>query len=110
MNLKKAQDWEKKAHSHSLVALRCITHVLPLSCEDEMTLRLISGKKFHQRWNLDEWNDHIIQPARDAVVSYYQVCMAKISSTQCSRSSPVYPQRYAEPPDVERYMRKNNLS
>lgn len=64
-------------HSNTLVALRCITHVLPLSCKDKTILQWISGTRFHGRWNLDGWNDHIIQPARDSVLYYYQVCMPK---------------------------------
>ena len=28
---------------------------------------------FHGYWTLDGWNDDIIQPARDAVLEYYEV-------------------------------------
>jgi len=28
---------------------------------------------FHAQWTLDGWNDHIIQPALDAVLDYYKV-------------------------------------
>jgi len=65
-----ASDREKEAHSNALVALHCITHVLPLSCSDEIILRVIYYGDFHQRWNLNGWNDHIIQPAREAVLDY----------------------------------------
>jgi len=60
------------------MALRCITHLLPLSSKDRIILQLISDKGVHRAWKLDGWNDHIIQPARDAVFNYYQVCTAKI--------------------------------
>jgi len=33
-----ASDWEKQAHPNALVALRCITHVLPLSCKEKQIL------------------------------------------------------------------------
>jgi len=72
-----ANNWKKEVHSNSLVALRCITRVLPLSCKDKTILQWISATRFHGRWNLDGWNDHIIQPARDSVLDYYQVCMPK---------------------------------
>jgi len=81
--------------------------------EDSATLK---GRplNFHAKWTLDGWNDHIIQPARDAVLDYYKVCMLNISSLQCLRSNSfkqtIYDQRYAEPSDVEEYVRINNLS
>jgi len=31
-------------------------------------------KTFHAKWNLNGWCDHVIQPARDAVLEYYKVC------------------------------------
>jgi len=68
-----ARDWKKKTHSHSLVALRCITQVLPCSHGDRKILQLISEVGFHQTWNLDGWNDHVIKPAHDAVLDYYKV-------------------------------------
>jgi len=70
------------------MALRCITHLLPLSSKNRIILELISNKGVQQAWNLDGWNDHIIQPARDAAFNYYQVCTAKISSVQFWRSNP----------------------
>ena len=30
-------------------------------------------KTFHAKWNLNGWCDHVIQPARDAVLEYYKV-------------------------------------
>jgi len=76
-----ANNWKKEVHSNCLVALRRITRVLPFSCKDKTILQWISATRFHGRWNLDGWNDHInhiIQPARDSVLDYYQVCMPKI--------------------------------
>ena len=32
---------------------------------------------FHADWTLDGWNDHIIQPARDAVLDYYKVSVPR---------------------------------
>jgi len=63
------------------VALLCITHVLPLACKSDGIVRRVFLKlkgweweqDFHVKWTLDGWNDHIIQPARDAVLNYYKV-------------------------------------
>jgi len=70
---------------------------------------------FHERWPLDGWNDDVIQPARDAVLSYYKVHVLRSSPSVCAQ--PIEPnsiyslnQRYAEPSDVKEYMRRNNLS
>jgi len=81
----KADRQGKAAHSYSLVAMCCITHVLPLSCKDIEILQLISFRGFHRTWKLDGWNDYIIQPARDAVLNYYKVCTHDISSIRHSR-------------------------
>jgi len=76
----KADDQKKKAHFDSLVVLRCIAHVLPLLSKDVYVLRLSFGRDFHRTCNLDGWNDHIIQPARDAILDYYKVYTHNISS------------------------------
>ena len=76
-----AKEERKKLHSRALSALLCLTHVLPLACESKMTISSIfstrygydSSWNFHKIWTLDGWNDHIIQPARDAVLDYYKV-------------------------------------
>ena len=73
-------------------------------------------QSFHADFTLDGWNDHIIQPARDAVLNYYKVrtpCLIYAVLTLI----PIQPyfiyylnQRYAEPSDLEEYIRVNNLS
>jgi len=77
-----ADDWKKKDHSSALSALLCIAHVLPLACKSENIVRRIfldraaalePPKNFHAECTLDGWNDGIIQPARNAVLSYYKV-------------------------------------
>jgi len=35
--------------------------------------RLSPPGSFHALWTLDGWNHHIIQPALDAVLSYFKV-------------------------------------
>jgi len=109
----KADDWKKMRYSDSLVALRCITHALPLSCKDTKVLQLISDEGFHKKWSLNGWNGHIIQPARDAVLDYYKVCdpISHLYSP-CPKhvqSNSIIFQRYTEPSDVEQYMRCNSL-
>jgi len=75
----KAEEDRKQEHSNILSALLCITHVLPLACKSEGITSLIFSRNgtqkhnFHARWTWDGWNDHIIQPARDAVLGYYRV-------------------------------------
>ena len=71
---------------------------------------------FHADFTLNGWNDHIIQPARDAVLDYYKVrtpypTYAVLALTPI-QSNFIYSlnQRYAKPSDVEEYMRLNNLS
>jgi len=43
---------------------------------DNYQLGLEIPRTFHAEWLLDGWNDHVIQPARDAVLSYYKVCVS----------------------------------
>ena len=76
---------KKQKHSKNLLVLLYIAHVLPLACMSKYALLYIfytqeDGKwswpglrNFHANFILDGWNDHIIQPARDAVLGYYQV-------------------------------------
>jgi len=87
----RALEWTKEQYSETLLALGYFTHVLPLSCKDAIILRWISLKGFHQSWILDGWNDrdHIIQPARDAVLDYYKVRPHNISSIQHSQLKPI---------------------
>lgn len=107
----RADNYQKNAHFRSLSTLRCITHALPLSCKDKTILRLIPDKYFHQEWTLDGWNEDIIQPARDAVLNYYTVCITNISNMpKMNLSNFIFFQRYAEPSDVKSYMHHNSLS
>jgi len=84
-----ASEWTKEEYSETLLALGYFTHVLPLSCKDAIILRWISHQRFHQSWILDGWNDHIIQPARDAVLDYYKVRPHNFSSIQHSQLKPI---------------------
>jgi len=122
-----AENWEKRGHSQTLLALLYIAHVLPLACRSEAIMgyifhmkdrgwRRYGSQNFHANFSLNGWNDHIIQPARDAVFDYYKVrtlyptyAVLALTSIQ---SKLIYSlnQRYAEPSDVEEYMRVNNLS
>jgi len=75
-----------------------------------------SSWNFHKIWTLDGWNDHIIQPARDAVLDYYKVrtlwlahAVLTLTPIQSTFIYYLY-QRYAEASEVEVYMRLNNLS
>jgi len=81
-----ADDCKKKAHSEALLALRCITHTLPLACRSKLILHFAPYKRFLDTWNLDGWNDHSLKPARDAILDYYQVCLMY----ECSHSNPFY--------------------
>jgi len=68
----------KRKYSEDLSTLLCIAHVLPLAQRCWRLVLEISGisrntEPFHAKWTLDGWNDHIIQPARDAVLEYYWV-------------------------------------
>ena len=85
--------------------------MLPLACESKKVLNHISPgsrgsrRYFHEGWRLDGWNDHIIQPARDAVLEYYKVNVANRVYTSLN----VHSQRCAKPSAVEKYMRLHNL-
>ena len=82
-----ADDLRKMEHSNTISVLLCIAHALPLACMSKGMLKFIYDKSFehipnfHEKWTLDGWNDDIIQPARDAVLSYYKVCGPISSST-----------------------------
>ena len=115
----------KEQHSNILSALLCIAHALPLACRSEETLADIftntymdsngfeetrSVQDFHGCWTLDGWNDGIIQPARDAVLHYYEVCINASCTKNALKTHSGYPlfQRYAQESDVEAY--KKHLS
>jgi len=81
-----AQDLEKRNHSDTLSVLLYIAHVLPLACKSHAIVghilrtegrsyssRWRAPRNFHAKFTLNGWNDHIIQPARDAVLDYYKV-------------------------------------
>ena len=85
----RASELTKQKYSETLLALGYFTHVLPLSCKDAIILLWIFHKRFHRRWILDGWNDHIIQPARDAVLDYYKVRPHNFSSIQHSQLKPI---------------------
>jgi len=79
-----ADDKKKRNHSKSLLFLLYIAHLLPLACESEEIMGFIyyckdrsrrwyGRENFHATFTLAGWNDHIIQPARDAVLNYYKV-------------------------------------
>jgi len=101
--------------------------VLPLACKSDKILdyifrpkdcsrRRYRPKNFHADFTVDGCNDHIIQPARDAVLDYYKVRTLYPAYTVLAlismQSNIIYSlnQRYADPSDVEEYMRLNNLS
>jgi len=118
---------EKRNHSETLSVLLYIAHLLPLACKSDKIMGYIfhtedysrrrhGPKNFHANSTLNGWNDHIIQPARDAVLDYYKVCTLYLVYAVLTlipiQSNFIYylNQRYAEPSDVEEYMRLNNLS
>jgi len=79
-----AEDQKKKAHSRNLLVLLYIAHLLPLACNsdkimgyifhtEDRSIRWHGPRNFHAVFTLNGWNDHIIQPARDAVLDYYKV-------------------------------------
>jgi len=123
-----AEDKEKRNHSKKLLVLIYIAHVLHIACMSEYTLLYIFHTNEGEQWNwpgprnfhgnfiLDGWNDHIIQPARDAILDYYKVCTLYPAYTVLAlismQSNIIYSlnQRYAKPSDVEEYMRLNKLS
>ena len=122
-----AEDEKKRNHSETLSVLLYIAHVLPLACNSEEILKSIflpedrtkgwkNPPNFHAKFPLNGWNDHIIQPTQAAVLDYYKVrtlypTYAVLALTPI-QSKLIYSlnQRYAEPSDVEEYMRVNNLS
>jgi len=83
---------------------------------EDRSLRWHGPRNFHADFPLNGWNDHIIQPARDAVLDYYKVrtlypTCAVLALTSIQSNFIYYlNQRYAEPSYVEEYMRVNNLS
>jgi len=122
-----ADDEKKRNHSTSLLFLLYIAHLLPLACKSEDILEEIfhTGRRssswgvqinFHANFTLNGWNDHIIQPAREAVLDYYKVRTPyptyAVFALIPIQSNLIYSlnQRYAKPSDVEEYMRVNNLS
>ena len=79
-----AKDRKKRNHSKNLSVLLYIAHLLTVACNSEEILEYIflpedrtEGWKdpvnFHANFTLNGWNDHIVQPARDAVLDYYKV-------------------------------------
>jgi len=122
-----ADDEKKRNHSKNLLFLLYIAHLLPLACESEEIMGFIyyckdrsrrwyGRENFHATFTLAGWNDHIIQPARDAVLDYYKVRTLYPAYTVLAlismQSNIIYSlnQRYADPSDVEEYMRLNELS
>ena len=122
-----AEDSKKRDHSERLSGLLYIAHLLPVACKSEKILEYMflpedrskgweDPVNFHANFPLNGWNDHIIQPARDAVLDYYKVrtpypTCAVLALTSIQSNFIYYlNQRYAEPSYVEEYMRVNNLS
>ena len=122
-----AEDEKKRNHSKNLSVLLYIAHLLPLACKsdaimghifrtEDRSIRWHGPSNFHANFTLNGWNDHIIQPARDAVLDYYKVRTLYPAYTVLAlismQSNIIYSlnQRYAKPSDVEEYMRVNNLS
>jgi len=56
-------------------ALLCIAHVLPLTNESNSIIKWTQGRTgtFHEKWNLDERNNHLVQLVRNAVLEYFSV-------------------------------------
>lgn len=83
-----AEDERKKDH----LPIRVITHVLPLARKSDIILgrirfledRVRSGN-FHKVYKTGGWDDHNIQPAREAILDYYKVCTPIVSSIPCLR-------------------------
>jgi len=122
-----AKDNRKQQHSKNLSVLLYIAHVLPQACKSEDILEGIflmedgteswsQTRNFHANFSLNGWKDHIIQPARDAVLDYYKVrthhLIYKVLALRPNQLYFIYylNQRYAEPSNLEEYMRVNNLS
>jgi len=119
------EDEKKAHHSENLSVLLYIAHLLPLSCNSEHILDHIflpedhtkcfkDPRNFHGTFTLDGRNDHIIQPARDAVLDYYKVrtlCLTyEVLAITLIQSNSMHKQCYAEPSDIEEYIHINNLS
>ena len=104
----------KRKYSEVLSALLCISHVLPLAQKSWPLLQEIfqysddPHESFHTKWTLDGWNDHIIQPARDAVLEYLKVRTPNQFVRWLFIQWPIY-QRYARE-ELEKYMKLGNLS
>jgi len=85
-------------------------------CDRTCQWENVNPKSFHEKYPLDGWDDHIIQPARDAVLDYYKVRTLyptyAVIALIPNQSNIIHSlnQRYAKPSDVEEYMRLNNLS
>jgi len=122
-----AEDWKKRDHSKNLLVLLYIAHVLPQAFKSKYILGNIffledrtqiwgDPRNFHANFPLDGRNDHTIQPARDAVLDYYNVRTPCLTYAVLmlihirSKKFHYLNQRYAEPSNVEVYMRLNNLS
>jgi len=111
------EDAQQK-YSEVLSALLCIAHVLPLVQKSSKLLQKIfrfddgssyePDDSFHTQWTLDGWNDHIIQPARDAVLEYYKV-RSKTRFLQWLLIQWSIYQRHATKSMVEVYMRISNI-
>ena len=118
-----ADDKKKREHSENLSVLLCIAHLLPLARKSDAIMGYIfhtedrsrrqhGPRNLHTKFTLNRWNDHIIQPARDAVLDYYKVRTPYPTYAVHALIFITYSlnQRYAEPSDLEEYMRLNNLS
>jgi len=122
-----AEDEKKRKHSETLSTLLYIAHLLPLACKSDEIMEYIfhterHGRRwhvpmnFHANLTLNGWNNHIIQPARDAVLDYYKVRTPyrayAVLALIPNQPNIIYSlnQRYADPSDVEEYMHLNNLS
>jgi len=88
-----ATGWNKQSHSENLLVLLYIAHLLPLACKSDEIMRFVfrredhsrgwySQRNFHANFTLNGWNDHIIQPARDAILDYYKVCKSRRCSAR----------------------------
>jgi len=105
----KASDLRKRDHSWTLLDLLRITHSLPLVCKSDDIIRHSPEDpagfgKWVQDLRVEQalggWNDHIAQPARDAILYYYKVCACNISLFLASSSLYIYSQHNAEPSNI----------
>jgi len=116
-----AGDWKKRKHSKSLLFLLYVAHLLPLARKSDEIMGYIfhtedrsicwhGPSNFHANFTLNGWNDHIIQPARDAVLDYYKVCTQyptyAVLALISVQPNIIYSlnQRYAKPSDVKEYI------